>query len=44
MDKVENDEIRKFMLKGLNSDTNKRFKNDDELIDEFNKLYKSLSK
>ncbi len=44
LDKVENDEIKKFMLKGLNSDTNKRFKNVDELIDEFNRLYKSLSK
>lgn len=37
-DKIQNTQLKEFVLKGLNSDKKKRFQNIDELIQAFNKI------
>lgn len=43
LDKVSNSNIKEYIMKGTNGDTTKRFKDVNEMINEFNFLYKKLS-
>lgn len=39
IEKIRDEKIRKFILKGINSDTNKRYQNVDELKAAFNETF-----
>ena len=43
IEKIRDNNIRNFVLKGTNGDINKRYKNVDEMFVEFNKTFKDGS-